>query len=73
MKLASCLTAFALFGGAIAIEWNFGDTPMARTVKLIESLEKKVKEDGKKEQAEFGRQPRALLRKRHLSPEIRVA
>merc|ERR1719478_1468968 len=50
MKIGVC---FALLALASAVHVDFGETPMARTVQLIEGLRKQVTVDGKKEQAEF--------------------
>merc|ERR1719446_749421 len=46
MKLAVCIALCALVGA-------HASTPMARTVQLIEGLEKQVKKDGKREQEDF--------------------
>merc|ERR1719446_1028718 len=46
MKLAVCIALCALVGA-------HASTPMARTVQLIEGLEKQVKADGKREQEDF--------------------
>merc|ERR1719420_507087 len=47
MQFALCLAVATLIGGVTA------ETPMARTVLLIEGLKHEVEEDGKKEQATF--------------------
>merc|ERR1719498_1225340 len=49
MKFSTCLAIFAFAAGAMAADM----TPMARTVQLIEGLEKQVKADGKQEQEDF--------------------
>jgi peptidoglycan hydrolase CwlO-like protein len=47
MKLYLCFAALAFIGSVVA------ETPMQRTVALIEGLRKEVASDGKKEQASF--------------------
>jgi predicted nucleic acid-binding Zn-ribbon protein len=60
MKLIVCIAVLAMMGSVSAEPTKDApkkdapkETPMARTVKLIEDLRKQVKTDGKAEQAEF--------------------
>jgi len=52
MNLMTCLTVFAVIGGAAAFSAD-KPTAMAQTVKLIQGLENQVKKDGKAEQESF--------------------